>query len=162
MSRVHLICGPVGAGKTTFSRALERERAALRLSIDEWMLRLFGEHMPRDVFHERSKACMDLIYGVAERSVALGSEVVLDCGYWRREHREYAHERLLSIPHELYYLETAPEERWRRLEARNAALPDGCYEITREMFEMFETCFEVPAAPEPFKLVRAEKVAAPP
>src|SRR5687767_13700961 len=35
MSAVHLVCGPVGAGKTTFSRRLERERRALRLSVDE-------------------------------------------------------------------------------------------------------------------------------
>src|SRR5690349_17385500 len=32
MSAVHLVCGPVGAGKTTFSRRLELERRAVRLS----------------------------------------------------------------------------------------------------------------------------------
>ena len=154
MSAVHLVCGPVGAGKTTFSRRLERERRALRLSIDEWMLRLFGEHMPKDIFHQRLGVCMDLIYDVTERAAAAGTEVVLDCGYWRREHRASAYQRLAGTRCELYYLETPAEVRMSRLEARNAARPPGTYEITREMFDEFERCFEVPAHPEMFELIR--------
>lgn len=156
MSLVHLICGPIGAGKTTFARQLERERPALRLSIDEWMIRLFGEHMPRDLFHQRLEACLDLMYGVAERACAIGTEVVLDCGYWRREHRAAAHTRLGKLPRELYWLEVPAAERWRRVQARNAALPPGTFEITREMFEQFEQCFEVPDPAEPFRVIRPE------
>jgi len=153
VSVVHLICGPVGAGKTTFSRRLELERRALRLSIDEWMLALFGEHMPKAIFHQRLAACMDLIYGITERSVALGTEVVLDCGYWRREHRDAARRRLAGLSCKLYYLATPAELRFERLKARNAARPPGTFEITREMFDEFERCFEVPAAPEEFELI---------
>jgi predicted kinase len=154
MSLVHLICGPVGAGKTTFSLALAEERRALRLSIDEWMLRLFGEHMARELLHQRIEACLDLMYGVAERLVALGTEVVIDCGYWRLEHREAARQRLASTPHRFCYLEVPPELRWQRLELRNAARLPSTYEITREMFEFFESCFEPPAPPELFELIR--------
>jgi predicted kinase len=154
MSAVHLVCGPVGAGKTTFSRSLEAERRALRLSIDEWTLRLFDEHVPRDTFHQNLAACMDLIYGIAERTAAVGTEVVLDCGFWRREHRLEARRRLAGLRCELYYLETPPAERLRRLEARNAERPPGTYEITRAMFDDFERCFEVPAPPEVFVLIR--------
>jgi predicted kinase len=156
MSAVHLVCGPVGAGKTTFSRRLELERRAVRLSIDEWMLRLFGEHMPKALFHERLGACMGLIYDVTERCVAAGTEVVLDCGYWRREHRAQAYRRLAGIDCVLHYLDTPAELRLRRLKARNAERPPGSYEITRQMFEEFESCFETPAPPEVFRRITAE------
>ncbi len=156
MSAVHLICGPVGAGKTTFARRLELERRAVRVSIDEWMLRLFGEHMPKDVFHQRLRSCMDLIYEVAGRCLGAGTEVVLDCGYWRREHRASAYRHLAGNDCVLYYLDTPAETRWNRLEARNSELPPGTYEITREMFEEFESCFEVPAPPEVFRVIAAE------
>jgi len=39
----HLICGPLGSGKTTFSRRLEGEIGAIRFTHDEWMVLLYGQ-----------------------------------------------------------------------------------------------------------------------
>ncbi|WP_460532347.1 AAA family ATPase [Flindersiella endophytica] len=38
-ARVHLLCGLVGAGKTTCARRLAADLPAVRFSPDEWMLR---------------------------------------------------------------------------------------------------------------------------
>jgi predicted kinase len=38
-----LLVGLPGSGKTTVARKLEREHHALRLSLDEWMIPLFGQ-----------------------------------------------------------------------------------------------------------------------
>ncbi len=159
MARAHLLIGPVGAGKTTFATALTDERKAVRFSIDDWMIRLYGHHMPRDVFHARIAACLDIIYETSSRLLELGTDVVLDCGYWRREHREGAREGLRGSGAELclYYFDVPAPERWSRLERRNAALPPGTFEITREMFDAFELCFEPPAHPEVFVRVGAER-----
>ena len=43
---VHLICGPVGSGKTAYSRKLASEHNAIVFSIDEWMQNLFGGDLP--------------------------------------------------------------------------------------------------------------------
>jgi hypothetical protein len=43
---VHLISGPVGAGKTSYSRKLASEHNAVVFSIDEWMQNLFGGDLP--------------------------------------------------------------------------------------------------------------------
>lgn len=43
MARLHLIVGPVGAGKSTFGRKLSRDVGAVRLTLDEWMATLFGD-----------------------------------------------------------------------------------------------------------------------
>src|SRR5687768_55420 len=40
-ARVHLVLGPVGAGKSTFALELARSSGAVRLTLDEWMTELF-------------------------------------------------------------------------------------------------------------------------
>ena len=39
---VHLLAGLNGSGRTLLARALERRRPAVRFTLDEWMLRLYG------------------------------------------------------------------------------------------------------------------------
>jgi len=53
---VHLLRGKTGSGKTTFAPTLERERKAILLSADEWMILLFGRDMERELF---DAVCME-------------------------------------------------------------------------------------------------------
>ncbi len=51
-----LMVGLPGVGKTTRARQLERQRGALRLTPDEWMIPLFGDSTAggkRDVLEGR-------------------------------------------------------------------------------------------------------------
>ena len=41
-----LVVGCTGAGKTTYARQLAAELGAVRFSIDEWMMALFGPDVP--------------------------------------------------------------------------------------------------------------------
>jgi predicted kinase len=47
MQMAFLISGSTGAGKTTYSRKLAKERHALVFSIDEWMKTLFWMDAPQ-------------------------------------------------------------------------------------------------------------------
>jgi predicted kinase len=40
MPTLHLICGLPGSGKSTLARKLEGEKDAVRLTPDEWLMRL--------------------------------------------------------------------------------------------------------------------------
>ena len=84
---VFMLCGLTGSGKTTYAERLEREHSAVRFSVDEWMIALHGHHMPREVFDERLAAIKDLLWDVARRLLALGINVVLDFGFWKRAER---------------------------------------------------------------------------
>ena len=46
MAKIHLIVGPVGAGKSTFALRLSQERKALFFNLDEWMIALFRPDRP--------------------------------------------------------------------------------------------------------------------
>jgi predicted kinase len=47
MSRLILVCGPTGAGKTTYSISISisEDVKAIRISIDPWMQTLFASDM---------------------------------------------------------------------------------------------------------------------
>lgn len=49
MTRIYFVCGFIGSGKTTYSKAIAEKHGAFRFSIDEWMIPLYGEHMEREV-----------------------------------------------------------------------------------------------------------------
>src|SRR5512135_1026786 len=82
MATLHLIYGPVGSGKTTFARKLERQIRAVRFTPDEWMLRLYGDRPPAATFQETLDRLYDLIWEHAERVVRTGTDVIMDCGFW--------------------------------------------------------------------------------
>jgi predicted kinase/uncharacterized glyoxalase superfamily protein PhnB len=89
---VHLVVGPVGAGKSTFARQLARDRRALRLALDEWMAELFTPDRPetgrREWYVERRQRCQERMWAVARATADAGTEVVLELGLLRRDERE--------------------------------------------------------------------------
>ena len=84
------MCGLVGAGKTTLARELARELPAVRLSRDEWMLRLYGGRHDDPAYVERLVPCTELMWDVAFATVTAASSVVLDWNFWSRERRREA------------------------------------------------------------------------
>jgi predicted kinase len=150
MARAHLLCGPVGSGKTTFARTLERSTRGVRIALDEWMLTLFGEHMPRDLFDERVERCRQVMLGLASRLGELEVDLVLDFGFWRRIDRQTTVERLRAagLQPTIYRFDVPVAVRWSRIAARNRALPPHTFEITRDMFDAFDMQVELPGNDE--------------
>ena len=95
MATLHLIVGLPCSGKTTLGRQLETQYSALRLTTDEWHIRLFGhdywdnmtesEEAAHDARHQTVEAIM---WDVAARVLVLGVDVVLDFGCWVRRQRD--------------------------------------------------------------------------
>jgi predicted kinase len=148
---VHLLCGKTGSGKTSFARQLEQERRAVALSVDPWMIRLFGQHMPREAFDAHSHVCMDLLFGLGERLTQLGVDVVFDWGFWSRADRDAARTRVVASGARaiLYFFDTPEDVILQRLKGRNERLPRDVYEIPPEMFALFAAKFEPPGEDEP-------------
>jgi predicted kinase len=90
---IHLMCGLVGAGKTTLALQLARQLPAVRLSRDEWMLRLYGSRHDDPVYIARLVPCTELMWDVSLATVTAGSSVVLDWNFWSRERRREARQR---------------------------------------------------------------------
>ncbi len=144
-----------GSGKSTLARRLEGDLPAVRFSIDEWMLDLFGEHMDREDFDRREAAVKERLWPVVQRLVELGVNVVLDYGFWRAYERQDAARRVRAAGGEpvLYLLDVPLAVLKERLRERNAAPPDGTFEITPKMLDVFASRFEPPEADEGMAMV---------
>jgi predicted kinase len=144
-ARIYLLCGKTGSGKTTYALQLEQQ-GAVRFSLDEWMIRLYGHEMTREEFDQRVQICEGICFDLVETLASRGLDVVIDHGFWRRAARDRARRRLahLGIPVELLYFQVPERLLRERLRARNASLPAGTYLITEEMFDTFSAWFEPP------------------
>jgi predicted kinase len=140
------MCGLPGAGKSTRAREVAERLPALRLSVDEWMA-----HLGLDL---RDEAARDRIEGLtwqlAQQVLALGVSVILESGFWLRSDRDEKRlgARALGARVELHYLDAGIDERWRRIEARNASTAPGDVTITRGELEAMEIFFEAPQSAE--------------
>ncbi|HUL52782.1 MAG TPA: ATP-binding protein [Opitutaceae bacterium] len=122
MATLHLIHGPVGSGKTTFARQLERQIRAVRFTPDEWMLVLYGDRGPEAAFHETLGRVFELIWEHAGRVLGTGTDVIMDCGFWSRASRDDARRRAaaLGASYRLYAL-TCPADVARQRTLRRTA-----------------------------------------
>ena len=153
---MHLICGPTGAGKTTYARKVAEASGAVRFSIDEWMSALFWMDAP-DPFPpawamgrvERSAALIwRTAADVCRRDVPCVLEIGLTTVAARARYAGLAREAGFAV--RLHLVDAPVDERWERVETRNLApeadqLP---FKVTREMFDFVETMWERPTAAE--------------
>lgn len=149
MSRMHLIIGPVGAGKSTFARTLAEEHGAVRLTLDAWMAKLYGDdERPADRvawYVARVERCLEVVRELAAQLVAVGTPVVLEIGLVQREARErfYAWVDANAFDLAVYVVDAPRALRRARVMARNEAqgetfsmvVPPAFFELASDLWE---------------------------
>ena len=150
MATLHLMVGLPCAGKTTLALTLEREHSAIRLTLDEWHLRLFGQDAEDPAHDARHRLVESLLWEVASRALALGINVILDFGFWAREEREDFRSRAkeLGASSEVHFLDVPRDELLRRLAQRNTQDSKLSFRIPEEMMKPWIAIFEKPTADE--------------
>lgn len=152
---VHLVTGSTGAGKTTYSEALAKRVRAVRFSIDDWMMSLFGPDLVQPLeeawMWERVARCEARILETARQIAASGSSVVLDLAFTTVHQRSAtaAHFTRAGQAIALHWLDVDPTERWRRVSNRN--LQKGqtfAFTVTQPMFDHFEALYQPPGHDE--------------
>lgn len=151
MATLHLMVGLPCSGKTTLARRLEQERSALRLTADEWQLRLFGQDAEEPEHNARHSRIEVLLWDLASRALQLGTNVILDFGFWAREEREdfRARAKQLGASSEVHFLDVPDEELLRRLADRNSLLSEETsFKIPVEMMKPWIAFFQRPTPDE--------------
>lgn len=150
MATLHLIVGLPCSGKTTFAKKLEHERSALRLTPDEWHVALFGQDAEEPEHDARHGLIEALLWNIARRALELGTNVILDFGFWAREEREDYRQRAkrLGASSEVHFLDVPAEELLRRLAVRNAQPSKACFYISEERMKPWIELFQTPSPQE--------------
>ena len=130
---LHMICGAVGAGKTTYALALSKRLGGVHLSIDQWMMTLFGKVLPQpalarwDWIVERVHRCEAQMARMAVQCARLGVPAILDqaflCTADRARLATIAGAEGLSV--QLHFFDVPADAPWRWVKPamRNRARP---------------------------------------
>lgn len=97
MPTIHLMVGFMGFGKTTIAKELEEKLPAVRLTHDEFMVKLYGRNIPYADFRINYKKVDELLWDLAEKIVKSGIDVIMDYGFWSHDDREKAYEKAKKI-----------------------------------------------------------------
>ncbi len=155
MATLHLMVGLPCSGKTTLAQKLENEQSALRLTPDEWHVRLFGQDVEEPEHDVRHSLIETMLWNMASRALVLGTNVILDFGFWAQEEREDFRLRAkqLGASSEVHFLDVSEDELMRRLAVRNLQLSQESFHIPEDTMKPWIAFFQ---RPTPNELERRE------
>jgi len=145
-SRVVLMCGPAGSGKSTYARGLEAD-GLVRLSFDAemWRRGITTVPLPPDVRADIEADLRERLLGL----VVEGRDVVLDFSFWSRAMRD-DYRRLLGevgVVPETVYLATDRDTVLARVRERRGSNEDD-FVVDEETAAAYVDHFEPPTPDE--------------
>jgi len=156
---VYIVCGFIGAGKTTFAKNLEKKTGAVRITKDEWSISLIGNDPTIDGYEEWDNKLCKSLRDFAFQLVEKGIDVILDEGFWEKELREEMRRSVGRIGAKavLYYVEASIETMRERVVKRNDNFTNDSFRISREMFEYYLKYWQPPSEEEGYVLASEVK-----
>lgn len=148
MANVYVMCGKVGSGKTTFAKRLRDQVGAVVLSVDEWMLTVYGREVPcseHKLYVERIK---EGLFRDGHKILKAGVPIILDFGFWTKEERMAVRNAFSEYEVILYYMDVPEAVLFDRVHNRNKAGRNLEYHMSRETQEVLNKRFEVPSPEE--------------
>jgi len=149
MPTIHIVFGPLGAGKTTYAKQLSNVENAVCFSIDPWMVDLFGPELPTPLnfqwVMERVKRCEGRIWLTAKEVALRGGHVVLDLGFLKIANREEFIQlaKQAGFETKIYFVHASRETRRERVMDRNKNKGDTfSLEVSPDMFDFMDSQFE--------------------
>ncbi|BCE00272.1 AAA family ATPase [Marinicellulosiphila megalodicopiae] len=153
MTKLYILNGFIGSGKTTFAKKIEAQSNVQRFTVDEWMLPLFGEaDMERDVFDSKIEFLEAQFKKMAEKFLNNGVDVILDFGGWSKNERDQMRQWANTIECELnmVYIDTSFEICKERALKRTEQKTENNYMFDEQTIDTLFGFFETPKADEKF------------
>jgi len=135
-SRLIIICGLPGAGKTTLARRLQTRVRAVRFAPDEWM-----HDLALSIWDEAMRARIEALqWKLTQELLLAGVNVIIEWGTWGRSERDALRvgARQLGAAVELHYLFAPPDVLFDRIQHRGLENPPIQREALNRWFEQFQ------------------------
>lgn len=141
-SRLIIVCGLPGSGKTTYAKRLENKLGGVRLCPDEWM-----NALGVDLYDSRMRDKIEALqWKLTQDLLALHQTVIIEWGTWARAERDALRvaARKLGAAVELHFLDAPVDVLFERIRQRKQEYPP----IDREDLLKWAKSFEVPSPEE--------------
>lgn len=155
MPILHIIEGPVGAGKTTYAHKLAQKCGTPALVLDQWMTNLFQPDRPEtDIwawYGVRKARLIRQIMHLAYETLECGNDAIVEIGLIKTADRLnlYADLEAAGRDYLVHVLETPREIRKQRVMNRNAEQGRTyAMQVSDDVFEMASDMWEPVGGPE--------------
>jgi predicted kinase len=135
-SRLIIVCGLPGSGKTTLAKSLESGLRAVRFSPDEWM-----ETLTLNLWDEEWRGKIEALqWKLGQELLALGLKVIIEWGTWGRSERDTLRlqARALGAAVELHYVSAPADVLFDRIQRRGIEKPPIDRDAVSRWFEIFQ------------------------
>jgi predicted kinase len=153
-SRLIIVCGLPGSGKTTLAKLFEAKLRAVRFSPDEWM-----DALSLNLWEEEHRGKIEALqWKLAQELLTLGLTVIIEWGTWGRTERDTLRlgARALGAAVELHHVSAPVNVLFDRIQCRGREKPP----IERDELSRWFEIFQVPT-PEEMTLFDEPLVAVP-
>lgn len=141
-SRLIIVCGLPGSGKTTHAKMLQAQVRAIRFSADEWM-----DALALNLWDDRRREKIEALqWQLSQEILAQGLTVIIEWGTWGRSERDSLRMRAreLGAAVELHYLSASVDVLFDRVRCREMENPP----IQRDQLVHWAEIFQVPTPDE--------------
>jgi predicted kinase len=155
-----LFSGKMGAGKSTKSRQVSRDRNAVLISEDEWLSALYPNLITSfEDYLQYSSLLKPLVKAHVVNVLKTGTDVVMDFPANTVNQRKWFKELIseANAPNELIYLNVSNEICLKQIEKRRVEHPERAIFDTESMFKDVTRYFQEPEQSEGFNIHVVER-----
>ncbi|WP_270182284.1 AAA family ATPase [Alkalihalobacillus sp. CinArs1] len=156
LGTLYFFCGKMGAGKSTKSKQLARDKRAVLISEDEWLSSLYPNQITSfEDYLKFSAQIKPLLKKHVQNLLHVGTDVVMDFAANTRKQRKWFLDIASEVDtsHQLIFLNVNNDQCLRQIAQRRNEQPERAAFDTEEVFHHVTSFFEAPEASEGLTIV---------